>query len=119
VRQFASNYVETKFADPLREFSGLDVLRIELNLSSFGAHGEKRILETSRALGDFERTNRGSSFNIRLEQRLPHNNLRPFIRSLATLSAEAGLLVKRFDDAAEQDVTDFELKGVFRFLIGK
>jgi hypothetical protein len=117
VRQFASDLLETRFAEPLREISTLDVARIELNLSSFGFHAEKRLLETSRALGDFERTTRGSSINMRLEQRLPHNFLRPyFLFDLQTVTAEAGVLVKRFDDTTEQDVTDVEFKGVFRTL---
>ena len=96
---------------------------IELNLSSFGFHGEKRLLETTRALGDFERTTRGSSINVRLEQRLPHHNLQVLVNwasgQLSTFAAEAGVLVKRFDDTAEHDVTDVELKGVLRLLFGK
>lgn len=123
VRQFASDLLEARFAEPLREISTLDVARIELNLSSFGFHAEKRLLETSRALGDFERTTRGSSVNIRLEQRLPHHKLRPLFGwaggQLSTFAAEAGILVKRFDDAAEDDVTDLEFKGVLRLLFGK
>ncbi len=123
VRQFASDLLEARFAEPLREISTLDVARIELNLSSFGFHAEKRLLETSRALGDFERTTRGSSINVRLEQRLPHHKLRPLFGwaggQLSTFAAEAGILVKRFDDAAEDDVTDLEFKGVLRLLFGK
>jgi hypothetical protein len=123
VRQFASDLLEARFAEPLRQISTLDVARIELNLSSFGFHGEKRLLETTRALGDFERTTRGSSINVRLEQRLPHHNLQVLVNwasgQLSTFAAEAGVLVKRFDDTAERDVTDVEFKGVLRLLFGK
>ncbi len=123
VRQVASNLLESRVAEPLRELSNLDVARIELNLSSFGFHAEKRLLETSKALGDFERTTRGSSINIRLEQRLPHHKLRPLFTwargELSSFAAEANVLVKSFDDAAERDVTDVEFKGVLRLLFGK
>lgn len=122
VRQFASDLLESRFAEPLRELSSLDVARIELNLSSFGFHAEKRILETTRGLGDFERTTRGSSVNIRIEQRLPHQRLRPWLAwvgELSTFAAEAGVLLKRFDDTAERDVNDVEFKGVLRLLFGK
>ncbi|MCL4226053.1 MAG: hypothetical protein KJZ91_16440 [Myxococcales bacterium] len=123
VRQVASNLLESRVAEPLRELSNLDVARIELNLSSFAFHAEKRLLETSRAIGDFERTTRGLSANIRLEQRLPHHQLSPLFTwlrgELSTVAAETGFLVKRFDDADEPDVTSFEVKGVFRLLFGK
>ncbi len=122
VRQLAGDQLSSIVADPLREFSNLDVARIELNLSSFGFHAEKRLFDTLTWLGDFERTTRGSSINVRLEQRLPHHAIAGFVRfvtfggQLSAWTGEANLLVKSFDDAAEEDVTDGELKFVFRIL---
>lgn len=123
VRQVAGNLLESRVAEPLRELSKLDVARIELNLSSFGFHAEKRLLETLNLLGDVERTTRGSSINARAEWRLPHHPLTRLIGTslveLTSLTTELNFLVKRFDDAAEEDVTDLELKLVFRLLNGK
>jgi hypothetical protein len=131
VRQVASNLLESRVAEPLRELSNLDVARIELNLSSFGFHAEKRLLETSKGIGDFERTTRGLSASLRLEQRLPHHQLSPLFRApffmlpaemrpdLSSVAAETGVLFKRFDDGEEPDVNAVEVKAVVRLLFGQ
>ena len=92
--------------DTLRELSGLDVARIELNLASFGFHGEKRLFENLDMIGDLERTSRGSTLNGKVELRLPRQ-----------LSVQVSYLRKDYDDAAERDVKDVEVKLVLRVLL--
>lgn len=102
-RQAAGDLLTRAVADTLRDLSGLDVARIEFNLGSFGFHGEARVFENGRFVGDLERTTRGSTVNARLEYRL-----------LSQASAEASYLSKNFDDAGERDISDFEAKLVLR-----
>jgi len=102
-RQAAGDLLTRAVADTLRDLSGLDVARIEFNLGSFGFHGEARVFENGRFVGDLERTTRGSTVNARLEYRL-----------LSQTSAEASYLSKNYDDAGERDISDFEAKLVLR-----
>lgn len=102
-RQAAGDLLTKAVADTLRELSGLDVARIEFNLGSFGFHGEKRVFENAQLVGDLERTTRGSTVNARAEIRLPWST-----------TGELSWLVKNFDDAAEKDINDIELKLVLR-----
>jgi hypothetical protein len=103
-RQAAGDLLTRAVADTLRELSGLDVARIEFNLGSFGFHGEKRVFENAQLVGDLERTTRGSTVNARAELRLPRS-----------WSGELSWLVKNFDDAAEKDINDVEVKVVHRW----
>lgn len=111
IRQAAGDYLSRALGDTLRTLSRLDVARIEFNLGSFGFHGEKRLLENTQLVGDLERTTRGSTVSGRAELRL-----------LESFYAEASLLMKNFDDVAERDVNDVELKvvwrGAWRTLVG-
>jgi hypothetical protein len=102
-RQAAGDLLTSAIADTLRDLTGLDVARIEFNLGSFGFHGEKRVFDSGQVIGDFERTTRGATVNVRLEYRLR-----------TWMSAEGTYLSKNFDDAGERDITDFEAKLVLR-----
>jgi hypothetical protein len=112
LRQVAGDMLGQRVAEPLRQISNLDVARIELNLSSFAFHAEERIIERFNLIGDFERTNRGSSVNLRIVLALPHH----ILRVLSSWNVEINGLLKNFDDQAEEDVTDLELKMVFQLL---
>ena len=107
LRQTAGDLLTSTVTDTLRELSGLDVARIEVNTVSFGFHGEKRVFENVQLIGDVERTARGSTVNTRAEARLP---LR------WPITAEVSWLVKNFDDTAEKDINDLEVKLVLRSL---
>lgn len=102
-RQAAGDLLTRAVADTLRDLSGLDVARIEFNLGAFGFHGEKRVFENAQLVGDLERTTRGSTVNARAELQLPFS-----------FTAELSWLVKNFDDAAEKDINDIEVKTVWR-----
>jgi hypothetical protein len=106
VRQLAADYLTAGITDTLRELSGLDVARIELNLASFGFHGEKRLFENLDMIGDLERTSRGSTLNGKVELRLPRQ-----------LAVQVSYLRKDYDDAAERDVKDVEVKLVLRLFL--
>ena len=83
--------------------------RIELNLASFGFHGEKRLFENLGLIGDLERTSRGSTLNGKVELRFPVFGVK--------LSGQLSYLRKNYDDAAERDVKDVEVKVVLPLMI--
>ncbi|MEZ4404657.1 MAG: translocation/assembly module TamB domain-containing protein [Kofleriaceae bacterium] len=102
-RQAAGDLLTRAVADTLRDWSGLDVARIEFNLGSFGFHGEVKAFERFRLIGDLERTTRGSTISGRGE-----------LRIATWASGELSYLAKNFDDAAESDIIDTEVKLVLR-----
>jgi hypothetical protein len=124
LKDVASIQLEEWVGDTLRDISGLDVARIELNFGSFGFHAEKRLLENVGLIGNLERTDRGSTASGRLELRLPPQTFGRFwgLRwipgwqrghgNITSLAGEARVLSKNYDDAAERDVNDFELEAV-------
>jgi hypothetical protein len=103
IRQSAGELLGSTISEPLRDLSQLDVARIEFNLGSLGFHGEKRVTENFQVIGDLERTTAGSTVNGRAEYRV-----------FSFAYAEGSFLTKDYDDAAERDVTEYELKAVFR-----
>jgi len=111
VRQITADYLTGGITDTLRELSGLDVARIELNLSSFGFHVEQRLFENLGLVGDLERTARGSTLNGKVALSFRE----PFTSKPMTL--QGSYLRKNFDDAAERDVNDFEVKLVLPLLV--
>ncbi len=131
VKDLASTQLEKWVGNTLRDLSGLDVARIELNFGSLGVHGEKRLLENVGLIGDLERTNRGSTASGRLELRLPPQAFKqlPPLRwlpgwargneNVTSLAGEFRLLSKNYDDAAERDINDVELKAVVRVLLAR
>ncbi|HVV87203.1 MAG TPA: hypothetical protein VHE35_29385, partial [Kofleriaceae bacterium] len=102
IRQLAGDMLTSGIADTLRQLSGLDVARIELNLASFGFHGEKRLFENLDLVGDLERTSRGSTLDGKIELRFPVFGYQ--------VSGQLSYLRKDYDDAAERDVKDVEVK---------
>ena len=131
LKDVASDRLEKWVGDTLRDISGLDVARIELNFGSFGFHAEKRLLENVGLIGDLERTTRGSTASGRLELRLPPQTFKgawllEYIpgwhrlnESITALAGEARMLSKNYDDAAERDINDLELKAVIRILLAR
>ncbi|MBE7451795.1 MAG: hypothetical protein HS111_23785 [Kofleriaceae bacterium] len=77
VRQVASNLLESRVAEPLRELSNLDVARIELKLRSFAFHAEKRLPRPRAPSATSSARPAACRPRIRLEQRLPHHQLSP------------------------------------------
>jgi hypothetical protein len=108
IKDLAGDWVSGLLDDSVKRFTGLDVLRIEVAFGSIGLRVEKRLADNVKLNADTERTNRGSTLNVRGELTLTQNT-----------SAQAGYLTKTFNDAAEQDIEDYTMKLVYRLFWGK
>jgi TamB, inner membrane protein subunit of TAM complex len=106
IKDVAADFISLLVEDSLKDVSKLDVARLEIGTGSVGFHGEKKLTDTINVLGDLEQTVRGSSVYVRGEWHAPYK----FI-------LQGGYLKKSFDDAAEEDVSDWEVKLVYRFFI--
>ncbi|MDQ3334254.1 MAG: translocation/assembly module TamB [Myxococcota bacterium] len=108
VKDLAGDWVSGLLGDSLTRITGLDVLRVEVAFGSIGIRVEKKVFENTKLLMDSEQTIRGNTLNTRAEAAWTQN-----------LSLQAGYLSKNFNDAAEQDISDYTIKFVYRFFIGK
>ncbi|HEU0034083.1 MAG TPA: translocation/assembly module TamB domain-containing protein [Kofleriaceae bacterium] len=106
VKDLAGDWVSDLLENSLTKITGLDVLRIEIGFGSIGFHLEKKVLENMNVLGTTEQTIRGSTINVRGEFKTPLN-----------FSVQGGYLSKNFNDPAEQDIEDWNLKFVKRLFI--
>jgi hypothetical protein len=111
VKDVAGQWVSLLLGDSLKEISGLDVLRFEIGFGSVGVHGEKKLLENLKFLGDYETTLRGSTINVRGEFRSPVK------LGGSPITVQGGYLNKTFNSEAEQDVQDWQAKLVYRLFI--
>ena len=91
----------------LTRITGLDVLRIEVGFGSIGLRIEKKLpgLENMNLIGTGEQTIRGNTLNVRAE-----------LKATYRISVQGGFLGKYFNDPAEQDITDYSGRMVFRIL---
>jgi TamB, inner membrane protein subunit of TAM complex len=108
VKDLAGDWVSGLLGDSVQRYTPFDVLRIEVAFGSIGLRVEKRFLENFNVIGDGEQTIRGSTINTRGELSVTEN-----------ASLQGGLLLKNFNDAAEQDIQDATLKFVYRFFLGR
>jgi hypothetical protein len=106
VKDLAGDFFSLLIEDSIRNVTDLDVARLQLGTASVGFHGEKRFTRSFRVLGDLERSLRGWAWDVRGEYRL-----------LDQLSLEGEYLQKSFDDDVEEDVKNFRIKAVWRWLI--
>ena len=114
IRDLAGDWVSGLVSGSLKDIIGLDVLRFEIGFGSIGVHGEKKLIENVRVLGDGEQTGRGSSLNARLEAKMPLHFL---LRAKDNLSLQGTWLKKNFNDPAEQDTDDLGARVVYRLFI--
>lgn len=108
VKDLAGDWVSGLLGDSLQQLTQMDVLRIDIGFGSIGVRVEKNVVENVRLLFDAEQTVRGFTINPRGELRTP---------SKYNFSVQAGYLRKNFYDPAEQDITDRNVKFVFRLFI--
>jgi hypothetical protein len=111
VKDLAGDWVSSLVGDSLTRATGLDVLRIEFSTGSIGLHLEKNLLSSARLIGEYEQTIRGATTNLRGEWRTP---LRVSVQG-GYVSVQGGYLNKNFEDPAEQDISDGNVKGVLTF----
>ncbi len=107
VKDLAGDWVSGLLGSSLGRITGLDVFRIEIGFGSIGIHVEEKVLDNVRLLGDTEQTIRGSTINARAEAKTPYQ----------WLSVQSGYLSKNFNDPAEQDIQDANVKLVFKLFI--
>ncbi len=106
VKDLAGDWVSGLLGSSLTKLTGLDVLRIEIGFGSIGFHIEKKIFENARLLGDAEQTIRGTTIKARAELKTPW-----------VISLQGGYLNQNYNDPAEQDIEDFNVKLVYRRFI--
>jgi hypothetical protein len=107
VKDLAGDWVSDLLENSLTKLTGLDVLRIEVGFGSIGYRIEKKLpgLENMTLINTTEQTIRGNTINVRAELKTPFK-----------ISVQGGYLGKNFNDPAEQDITDYSLKMVYRIL---
>jgi hypothetical protein len=106
IKDVAGDFISLLVADPLKDVEIFDVARIEVGTGSIGFHGERKVYSNTNVVGDLEQTVRGRTLNLRME-----------IKSTVGATLQLGWLKKDYDDPAEEDVTDRELKLVYRWFI--
>jgi hypothetical protein len=106
VKDLAGDWVSDVLGSSLTKLTGLDVLRIEIGFGSIGFHVEKKMLENAKLVGDAEQTIRGTTIKARAELKTPF-----------VISLQGGYLNQDYDDPAEQDIEDFNVKLVYRVFI--
>jgi hypothetical protein len=105
LKDFAGDWISSQLGDQLR-WIPLDVVRPYLVTGGVGFYGEKRLVENINLIGDGQWTTRGSLLDFRGELRTP-----------SRLSLQVNYVRKSYADEAEDDVTDLQVKAVFRWLL--
>jgi hypothetical protein len=120
VKDLAGDWVSGLIGSSLSRITGLDVLRFEIGFGTVGIHAEKKAIENIRLIGDAEQTTRGYTLNARAEVKMPPTWTIPhpwrlFTRDRTTV--QGAVLKKEFNDPAEIDITDGQVKAVYRLFI--
>jgi hypothetical protein len=103
LKDVAGDFISLLVEDTLRNITNLDVARIEIGTGSIGFHGEKEITEKIRLTGDLEQTGTGRTIDVRGEVQLSDR-----------VSVEGGARSQVYSDPAEEDLTDFRFRAVYR-----
>jgi len=125
VRDLAGDWVSDLLGGSLTRFTRLDQLRFEIGFGTVGVTARKKLLENVQVLGDLEQTVRGNTVNVRGEVKIPKHLLKVVTDRVApnapffddNLSLQGGYLQKNFNDPAEIDVQDGQVKLVYRLFI--
>ncbi|MBP6628181.1 MAG: translocation/assembly module TamB domain-containing protein [Kofleriaceae bacterium] len=114
LKDFVADQTAALFGKQLTELSSLDVVKPYLTTDGFGVHLEERVFENFDLIGDWEQAGgRGTTFNVRGDFPLPYR----FLRNGEPLALQGSYLGKNFSDPAEQDISDLQVKLVYRFFI--
>jgi translocation and assembly module TamB len=114
VKDVAGDWVSSLIGNSVAKYTPLDVLRFEIGFGSVGVHAEAKVIENIKVLTDAEQTVRGQTLNVRGDVK---TNIH-FSRLLDDrLSLQGGYLSKTYYDPAEQDITDWQGKVVYRLFI--
>jgi hypothetical protein len=106
IKDLAGDFFSLLIEDPIRNVTKLDVARLELGTSSIGFRGEKKLTKSLRAIGDFERTLRGWTWDVRSEYRLTDR-----------FSIDGEVRQRNFDDDAQEDDSQWRLKASYRWVL--
>jgi hypothetical protein len=106
VKDLAGDWVSGLIGSSLTKLTGLDVVRIEIGFGSIGLHLEKKIVDNAQLLVNAEQTIRGATVKAVAELKLPFK-----------VSLQIGYLNQNYYDPAEQDVTDYNVKLVYRYRV--
>jgi hypothetical protein len=105
-KDIAGDWFSLIIEDRLRNFTKLDVARLQVGTASVGFHGEKAVTRSARLVFDVERSLRGWNWGARSEYGLNDS---------WSLDVEA--LQQFFDDDADEDRAQVRSKVTWRYLI--
>ena len=104
VKDLAGDFFSLLIEDPIRNFTSLDVARLEVGTASIGFRGEKNFTKSLRIIGEVDRSFlRGWSWDVRGEYRLTDS-----------ISLDGEVLQKNFDDDVQEDETNLRAKFSWR-----
>lgn len=103
LKDIAGDFISLLVEDTLRNLTTLDVARIEIGTGSIGFYGEKELADNVRMSGNFEQTGSGRTVDVRGEVQVSDR-----------AAVETLYLNKDYDDPAEEDISDFRLRAVWR-----
>ena len=103
LKDIAGDFISLLVEDTLRNLTTLDVARIEIGTGSIGFYGEKELADNVRMSGNFEQTGSGRTVDVRGEVQVSDRT-----------AVETLYLNKDYDDPAEEDISDFRLRAVWR-----
>ncbi len=102
-KDYLGDFISALVEDPLRNATGLDVVRIEVGTAGVAGRVEENIGKNTKVIGEFEQTLRGRTVSGKLELRIREN-----------LSLELEYLYKVFFEDLENNVNGFRGKGTYR-----
>jgi hypothetical protein len=103
LKDVAGDFISLLVEDTLRNITNLDVARIEIGTGSIGFHGEKQVTDKIRFTGDLEQTGAGRTVDVRGEVQVSDR-----------VSVEGGARSQTYSDPAEEDLTDYRFRAVYR-----
>jgi hypothetical protein len=106
VKDLAGDFFGLLIEDPIRNFTSLDVARLELGTSSVGFRGEKSFTKALRVIGEVDRSLRGWSWDVRGEYRLTDS-----------ISVDGEVLQKNFDEDVVDNETNLRAKFTWRKIL--
>lgn len=105
VKDFVGDFLSRSIQNKLVRLTGFDVVHLGIGTSSFSINLEKDLLKDQlKVLIDLERSLRGQNWDVGLEWRLSER-----------LSASGEYQSKNFDDATEDDISQFKLRFIYRW----
>ncbi|RMH42818.1 MAG: hypothetical protein D6689_07085 [Deltaproteobacteria bacterium] len=107
-KDYLGDFISALVEEPLRNATGLDVVRLEVGTAGVGGRVEERIGNKARALTEFERTLQGYTFSAQVEYQLSDR-----------WSLAYEYLLKQFFDDTDEDFRGHRVKAGVKGRVGE